>query len=217
MDSSTSGQVWVPENDTKWGPFAGHMLRGVLRLLAVGSFFDEVNGGKQGGTFKIPLKFNSGMMRPRFNPTDGQMYVAGLRGWSSSAAKEGSLQRVRYTGKPVTMPVGIHLTKTGFEVTFSSALDPAIANDKQNFSAEWFNIVRSGSYGSPDYSVADPKKKARDPVEISGAALQPNGKTVALTIPNLKPVTNFVLKYKLKATDGSDAKGEVDYTINRVP
>ena len=65
--------------------------------------------------------------------------------------------------------------------------------------------------------MSDPKKKGREPIEVAGATLQADGKTVALAIPNLKPVTNLVIKYKLKAADGTEAKGEVDYTINRMP
>ena len=217
MDKSSSGQVWVPADDAKWGPFAGRMLLASYDCWLSEVFFDKVGDGTQGGVFRFPLKFASGMMRPRFNPADGQLYVAGLKGWSSSAARDCSLQRVRYTGKPVTMPLEAHLTKTGMEVTFSSALDAASVVDKQDSSAEWFNVVRTGSYGSPEWSVADAKKKARDAVEISNVALKEDGKTVVFTIPTLKPVTNLVIKYRFKSGDGAEVKGEVDYTINKMP
>ena len=217
MDKSSSGQVWVPGEDSKWGPFAGHMLLASYDCWLSLVFFDKVGDDTQGGTFRFPLKFASGMMRPRFNPADGQLYVAGLKGWSSSASRDCALQRVRYTGKPVVMPLTAHLTKEGMEVTFSGALDAAVVGDKQNSSAEWFNVIRTSNYGSPEWSVADPKKKARDPVEISGVTLKPDGKTVVFAMPNLKPVTNLVIKYRLKAADGADVKGEVDYTINRMP
>src|SRR5204862_4339946 len=135
-------------------------------------------------------KFASGMMRPRFNPADGQLYIAGLKGWSSSAARDCQLARVRYTGKPLCMPLEAHLTKIGFEVLFSAKLDPASATDKQNVSAEWFNIVRTSGYGSPDYSVSDPTKKSREQLDIAELKLKDDGKTLIVTIPNLKPVTN---------------------------
>ncbi len=115
------------------------------------------------------------------------------------------------------MPLEMHLNKNGFEIIFTGALDAASIADKQNSSAEWFNIVRTSGYGSPDFSVSDPKKQSREPVEISEAKLQPDGKTLVLTIPNLKPVSSFVYKYNFKAADGSPVKGEVDYTINRMP
>ena len=34
----------------------------------------------QGGVTKFPLHFPSGVMRGRFNPVDGQLYLAGLAG-----------------------------------------------------------------------------------------------------------------------------------------
>ncbi len=217
MDKSTSGQVWVPGDNAKWGPFAGKMLMASYDCWLSLAFFDNIDGDAQGGVFRFPLKFASGMMRPRFNPIDGQLYVAGLRGWSSSAARDCALQRVRYTGKPAVMPLDVHLLKTGLEITFTGPLDAASVSDKQDSSAEWFNIVRTAAYGSPDFSVSDPKKKGRDQIEISEVKLNPDGKTVALTIPNLQPVTNLVIKYNFKSADGSAVKGEVDYTINRMP
>ena len=216
-DKSTSGQVWVPNDDAKWGPFAGRMLAASYDCWLSLVFFDEVGGEAQGGTFRFPLKFASGMMRPRFNPADGQLYVAGLRGWSSSAARDCALQRVRYTGQPVVMPLNVHLSNIGFEISFTGALDAASVADKQNSSAEWFNIVRTGNYGSPDYTISDPKKKGREALEISEIKLKPDGKTITLSIPNLKPVTNLVIKYNFKSAAGAIVKGEVDYTINRMP
>ena len=37
----------------------------------------------QGAVWKFPLALNSGIMRARFSPTDGQLYVCGLRGWGN--------------------------------------------------------------------------------------------------------------------------------------
>ncbi len=62
---------------------------------------EEVDGRPQGGIVRFPLKFDTGIMRARFNPADGQLYVAGLRGWQTDAGHDGALQRVRYTGKTV--------------------------------------------------------------------------------------------------------------------
>ena len=55
------------------------------------------------------------------------------------------------------------------------------------------------------------------PVALEGAGLLADGKTIALEIPGLKPVTNFNLTFKLTAADGSSFEQELDYTINRVP
>ncbi len=217
MDKSTSGQIWADAANTKWGPFAGRMLVTSYDCWLLTCFIDRIDGDAQGGVVKFPLKFASGMMRPRFNPADGQLYIAGLKGWSSSAARDCQFARVRYTGKPVCMPLEAHLTKTGFEVLFSDKLDAASATDKQLVSAEWFNIVRTSGYGSPDFSVSDPKKKGREQLEIGELKLKEDGKTLVVSIANLKPVTNLVLKFNVKSAAGAAVKYELAYTINRMP
>jgi hypothetical protein len=49
---------------------------------------ERVGDVPQGGVFKFPFKFDSGAMRPRFSPIDGQLYVAGLKGWQTDGAKD---------------------------------------------------------------------------------------------------------------------------------
>ena len=215
IDKSSGSQVWVPSE--KWGPFKDHMLQTSYDCSVFEVLFEYVGDEAQGGTVRFPLTFPSGIMRCRFNPADGQLYVCGLRGWSSRANKECILQRVRYTNKPVYMPIEVHTRKTGMDVTFTGALDPASVADTQNIGAEWFNVVRTAAYGSPEFSVADPKKKGRDQVEIKSAKLSADGKTISLEIPTLKPVTNIVLKFKIKAADGTAVNQELDYTINKMP
>ena len=90
----------------------------------------------------------------------------------------------------------------GMEVTFSDVLDPKSV-EADNIAAEQFNVVRTGNDGSPEFSVKEPKKVGHDVVEIKSAKLQPDGKTIALDIPGLTPVTNFNLTFKLTAADGS--------------
>lgn len=84
MDNSGGGQVWV--TGEKWGPWGGKMLHlshGTCSLFGV--LREEVGGTMQGGVTRFPVNFQSGMMRARFSPADGQLYLAGLRGWQTTA------------------------------------------------------------------------------------------------------------------------------------
>ena len=63
---------------------------------------ETVDGQRQGGVVPLPLEFESGLIRGRVRPDDGQVYVGGLAGWVTNAARNGCLQRVRYTGVPAT-------------------------------------------------------------------------------------------------------------------
>jgi hypothetical protein len=169
--------------------------------------------GEQGGVVRFPIKFPSGVMRGRFNPADGQLYVAGLRGWSSSAVRDCSFQRLRYAGGPVTLPLRVVTRKGGLEVAWSGALDPASVADPENIGAVGFN----DKYGSTEFSLKDPKKSGRDPIEIRSAKLQADGKTASLEMPDLRPMTNLVLKFRLKAAGGEPVQVELDYTLHWIP
>jgi hypothetical protein len=88
-----------------------HMSYGKCTLFNV--LQEEVDGQAQGGVVRFPFKFTSGIMRGRFSPKDGQLYVSGLNVWQSDASKFGCLYRVRYTGKPVTMPIACVRARQG--------------------------------------------------------------------------------------------------------
>ncbi len=216
LDNSTGGQVWVTGG--KWGPFEGHLLStsyGKSALLAV--LDEKVDGIAQGGAFVFPLKFESEIMRARFNPKDGQLYVSGLRGWQTTGAKDGCFQRVRYTGQPVKLPTELHVGKDAITLGFPTALDPVYANDAANFSIEQYNYQWWSTYGSPDLSLANPGKKGRDPVEITAAKLSPDGKSVTLTVPGLQPVMQMEIKLRLRTASGAEIDTTIGNTIHKIP
>ncbi len=216
-DNSGGGQVWVTSD--KWGPFKGELLHcsyGQSSLYLI--MKQEVGGQMQGGAVKIPVKFTSSAMRPRFNPRDGQLYNAGLRGWQSNAAKETGFDRVRYTGKPVQSIAGLSVGKTGVNLTFTQPLDKTSAEDLQNYNGERWNYLRTSNYGSPEVSVTDPSKKGHDKLEIKSAKLSADGKTVTLDIADLKPAMQQLITFnKLKTQDGAEISQRVLHTINMIP
>jgi glucose/arabinose dehydrogenase len=214
LDNSPGGQAWVP--DDRWGPLQGRLVHtsyGQSRLLLV--LTDE--GRVQGGVVPFPLPFASGIMRAAFNPVDGQLYVAGLRGWQTTGVRDGCLQRVRFTGRPARMPVSFRVRKSGLDLTFTDPLDPETAADADSWSALGFNVVSTADYGSPEFHLSDPKKRGREPLPVSKAALSPDGKTVTLDLPGFRPMTNLILKFTIRAADGQRVSHTLSLTINRVP
>jgi hypothetical protein len=216
-DNSSGSQVWVTGD--KWGKdFAGdllHLSYGKCALFKV--LIDRTEGGEvQGGLMRFPLKFDSGVMRGRFNPADGQLYLCGLRGWQTEAATDACFQRVRYTGKPVYMPDGLRVRPGGIELTFTQPLDPELANDAGSFGVEQWNYHWTGNYGSDEISVKNPANKGRDPVEVKSAKLLADRKTVFLEIPDLRPVMQMLIKYDLEAEDGTVMTDEVALSVNAV-
>jgi hypothetical protein len=245
VDNSGGGQAWVTSD--RWGPFSGRLLHtsyGTCSLYL--ALVDQQADHIQGGVVKFPVKFLSGIMRPRFNAADGQLYIAGLRGWQSSAAQDACFQRVRYTGKPANMVTALKVTKTGLDLTFTDPVDPEDANDADSYDLEQWNYLWCGEYGSDDYSAStpdfaaktlelnrlrlDPAKnreaiealtksfaKGHDEVKVESAKLSADGKTISLAIKDLKPVMQMRIRGKLKAADGQKINLEVYNTINFVP
>jgi hypothetical protein len=178
---------------------------------------DEVDGVPQGGVVRFPLGFSSGVMRARFNPADGQLYLCGLRAWQTAAARDATFCRVRYTGNPVAMPAALHVVPGGIELTFTTPLDPDSANDPGSFGVEQWNYRWTEAYGSPEYSVADPSKPGHDDVAVASARLSDDGRTVFLAIPGIRPVMQMGVRYDLDTKGGQAIKDTVYLTVNRVP
>jgi glucose/arabinose dehydrogenase len=216
IDNSSGGQVWSGD---RFGPLSDRMFHTSYGRASVMLAFmhDAGDGVIQGGVIPLPFRFDSGVMRGRLSPTDGQLYLAGQRGWQTAGNKDGCLVRLRYTGKPLYLPLDCKVLPSAMELTFSQPLDPKTANDTESYGIEQWNYRWTKDYGSDDYSAADPTKKGHDTVNISAAQLQSDGKTVRLTIPGLKPVMQMRIQTDVDAKDGQTIKGDVYLTINRVP
>jgi len=195
-----------------------HTSYGMASLMLV--TMQPVDKGKglyQGGVIPLPLKFDSGVMRGRMNPKDGQLYLCGLRGWQTAGARDGTLCRVRYTGKPLYLPTDTNVGHNEINLTFGVPLDPATAEDPGSYGVEQWNYRWSKDYGSPDYSVKDPSKQGRDEVAVASAKLSPDRKTVALSIPGLRPVMQMSIRVNVDAADGTTIDHTVYLTIHHVP
>ncbi len=216
LDNSSGGQSWVTSE--KWGPLQGHLLHTSYGSASLFHVLTQTVGDlTQGGVVPFPLKFTTGIMRARFSPADGQLYVSGLRGWQTAGVRDGALQRVRYTGKPLRMLSGFKVVKGGLELSFTDPLDPAVAADAGNYAVQHWNYEWSEKYGSPDLSVADPKKKGRDSLDVKSAKVSADGKTVTLEIPGIRPVMQMGVKVRVAAADSSPISFDFYLTIHRVP
>jgi glucose/arabinose dehydrogenase len=215
-DNSSGGQVWVTSD--QWGPFEGHLLHTAYGSSKLFKVFVQRDGERfQGGVIAFPLEFPSGIMRARFNPKDDQLYVCGLKGWGTNAKTDGSFHRVRYTGKTVTLPKDLHVSKGTIKITFPGEIDPASVKHDVVSIQQW-NYRWTQNYGSKDYLVSDPKKEGRDSVTIKVAKLSEDGRTLILSVPDLKPVMQMSINLGgLKAKDGSRLDGVIYNTINYLP
>ena len=237
VDNSSGGQVWVTSD--RFGPWKDRLLHlsyGTCSLFGVLPQEVTFRGQPQmqGGVTRLNVTFDSGAMRARFRPQDGQLYVVGLRGWQTTATRNGCLQRVRYTGAAYRAPLQLAVHPGQVVLTFGAPVDRKTAEDPASWNAELWNYLWSAAYGSPDVSTLAPARAAaevgkdgkpefskeqmaerkHDPLVIRSAKVSADGLTVTLDAPELRPAMQMQLKYDLKSADGQELRGQVVNTIH---
>jgi glucose/arabinose dehydrogenase/cytochrome c5 len=207
FDRSPSELMWV--DSKKWGALNGSLLSfsygfGKIQLV----LFEDVNGQKQGGVIDLPnIKFQSGVMRGRFNSGDGHLYACGMSAWGTSqTVRGGALYRVRYTGKPLTVPIKMNATKDGMKLTFANALKIETTTDTKNFEVQTWQLVRSRKYGSDRHNVQT--------LKITETKLSRDGKSILLILPEIRPVDVMVIRYSVEDEKGNRLEGKVQGTVH---
>lgn len=212
VDNSGGSQVWV-EGD-RWGMPAGQMLHcsyGTSTLYR--AFYQQVNGVVQGGVTKIPLQLTSSAMRARFNKADGQLYIGGLRGWQTNAAKLGGIDRIRYTGKPQHALTAVEASTTGLTLRFNFKLDDELAEDLESYALKAANIKWSHEYGSLEHKL-DGSGEGWTKFEVTGAKLLGDGQSVQLTVEGMRPAHEWVIDLDLETTEGDEVIFPAWFTIH---
>jgi glucose/arabinose dehydrogenase len=208
FDRSPSQMLWVTGDG--WGPLRGALLNfsyGYGKVYVVPH--EKVAGAVQGGMCALPLpQFPTGVMRGRFHPGDGQLYCCGMFAWAGNQTQPGGFYRVRYMGKPLHVPVGLHATKSGMTLRFSGSLDARTASDPKNYAVKTWSLKRSAKYGSEHYDERSAK--------LTTAKLLDDGKTVVLGIADIKPTWCMEIVYTVKGSGGEPVQGVVHNTVHRL-
>ena len=215
VDNSAGGQVWVPKDAAGWGALAGQPLHlSYGRCKAFVLLRQELPDGRvQGGVADLGVSFLAGACRGRFAP-DGSLYVCGLNGWQTAAKADGSLQRVRPTGKPFDLPVGMAVAGDTIRLTFPRPLSPAAVADLKNFQASCWNYLWRKEYGSKRWKPSDATAEGADDLPVVGADLADGGRTLVVRFDRLRPVMQMHVGYRLTAADGTPVVGSVYLTVH---
>jgi hypothetical protein len=131
-----------------------------------------------------------------------------LFAWAGNRTADGGFHRIRATGKPIHLPVELHARTNSVELKFTEALDPASANDPQNFAVKVWSLKRSANYGSPHVN--------EHALTIRGATLGPDRKTIVLNIPDLAPTWCMEIKASLHGADGAPFSRTLHNTIHQL-
>ena len=208
MDRSPAELVWVESEQAAWKP-----LRGALLSLSYGNGkifvvpHEVVEGQMQGGVSALPMPaFPTGIMRGRFNPVDGQLYTCGLFGWAGDRTQPGGFYRVRASGKPLFVPIGLSARHKSLAITFTGSLNKQNACELSHYSAKTWSLTRTSNYGSNHLDER--------PARIVGAQLSNDGRTVTLEIPELHPTWCMEVAYTVKGESGEPVEGIIHNTIH---
>ena len=208
FDRSPAELVWV--DSKRWGPLNGALLNlsyGYGKVFVVPH--EYVDGDWQGGVCRVPLpEFPTGVMRARFHPENGQMYACGMFAWAGSQDQPGGLYRLRYTGKPAHLPVGLRAQKRRMTITFTEPVDRTTGSDPQNYLIETWSLKRSPKYGSDRH---DEKL-----LSVASAVVSEDARSVTLEIPQIQPTQCMQIAYRLRDSTGSSFGGVVQNTIHRL-
>jgi hypothetical protein len=206
-DRSPSEMVWVDSD--KWGAMNGGLLSLSYGFGKIQYVLNEsVNGQEQGAVVDLPgIKFLTGVMRGRFNPSDGQLYACGMSAWGTNQLmRGGGLYRIRYTQKTIPIPIKMNVFENGIRLEFDSELDPKVNNNLSNFEVNTWQLLRSKKYGSDRHS---PKTLKVNQVKTSS-------KSIFLSIENLQKVDVITIDYKIKNIKGESLQGSIQGTIHQL-
>ena len=161
----------------------------------------------QGGMCELPIpQFPTGIMRGRFSPADGQLYVCGMFAWAGNVTQPGGFYRIRATGKPAHAPVGLKATKGGLSITFTEPLDPATAIDATKYVVQTWSLKRTANYGSKHFD--------EQTLKVASITLSPDRKTVQLELPDIRPTWGMSIEYTLTGSTGEPVNGLIHNTIH---
>ncbi len=194
-----------------FGPFAGQMFVGDIagqRILRI--MLEKVGGEFQGAATTLIEgdELGGGSNRMCLSPDGKALYVGQTyRGWGRPA--EG-LKRVTYTGEVPFAVQAMSLTKNGFDLTFSKAVNREQAQKISEYQFSHYFYEYSQRYGSPQMGVT--------PVVVKTVTVSEDGKTVSIGLGGIVARQIYQLDFAgLKSEDGMPmSHGMLCYTVQRL-
>ncbi|MBI4602520.1 MAG: c-type cytochrome [Planctomycetes bacterium] len=208
FDRSPAELLRVPQG--AWGPLGGSLLSlsyGYGKIFIVPH--EKLGGQAQGGLCELPIpQFPTGVMRGRFHPESRDLYLCGMYAWAGAQTQPGGLYRLRFTGKPVWLPVELRARRGRLEIAFSGPLDPGTASEASRYATKTWSLRRTANYGSDHHD--------EKPLAVAGARLAADGRTVVLEVPEIAPAWCLELRYSLRGAGGEPVRGTIPGTVHRL-
>jgi cytochrome c551/c552 len=202
-------QVWLA--GAKMGPLNDALLhlgytRPEVFLVLLNQRFKKPQAAVVSLTHEVEFPLLNGAV----NPADGQLYLAGFRGWGTTAPRLAGIARLRYTGAPSLFPKEVVAMDQGVLLRFDTALDLKRATDLASYSIERWNYQRTFKYGSPHLKLDG--KPGQEWVQPSSVYLSKDGKGVFLGVPGMQPVMQMRVGWSLASRQGTTFDNNAYFT-----
>ena len=213
--ANSPSQPLCDVTEGKFGPFAGQLFVGEMnRARIVRVMLEKVDGELQGAC--IPFIDGNGLRRGNnrlaFAP-DGSLWVGQIAfGWGGDQG----IQRIVFNGDLPNDIQTMKLTKNGFDLTFTQAIEKATALNPENYKFRhyYYKYQRKPKNQGADTSVQQDIQE----VLVTGIKISADRKKVSLKMAALK--AGYV--YELKLGNITNTKAEpltnklICYTLNKL-
>lgn len=199
IDRSPAAPIWIPKGT--WGEMGDSLLSvsyGTGKVYVV--LQQETNETVQGALTDLGVELPTGVMRARFHPINGDLYLAGMFGWSSNKQEDTGFYRVRMTGAPLRTPKSFRAVRGGLIINFYEPLAPESAVKTENWRIQSWEYRWTEGYGSPQLTRNG--EEGRDTHTVQTVTLSEDGKTAFLEIPSLTPTMQFHMDISTNFADG---------------
>jgi mono/diheme cytochrome c family protein len=212
VDASGAGEVWVTGNSMGLeGDALVHLSYARPGPFRV--YVDSTRTRVQGAIIALPGTFSTPTLKGRMHPNDGQLYLAGFQIWQSNAKDVSSLTRLRYTGRPSTLPTAVHAGQQGILLRFATRLEARVARDASRYKLESWSYRRTSAYGSGHFRRDGTAGHDRSSV---AAHLSADGRTLLIVVPEMRPVEQMQLDYDLRSAQGTLIRSSLFLTVSSV-
>jgi len=211
MGRSISGFT-VDRTEGKFGPFSNQIFIGDFSLgVVMRVTTEQVNGVWQGACYPFREGFDTGLLAVQFTP-DGDLIAGGTnRGWPVRGSKAYAIQRLDWTGLVPFEIKEVSAKPTGFKISFTKAVAPAIAADPQTYQLKTFTHIYQQGYGSPEVDQTTPT--------VTKATVAEDRMSVVIEVNGL--VQGHVHDFHLPAMQSAEGENLLHtsayYTLNEIP